>query len=191
MGARGRMGAPALGVLLATLAISAAAREDEILIVGNPSGRQTVARQGDTTRAEYSFNDRGRGDHIVATWRLDAAGVPIEYHGSGNDQMKAAVTESFRLADGKATWRNRAGSAEKAVSGEAFYVPANGPPEMLGVLARALLHAPGHRLALLPSGEAGIEAVGPLPGAAAPGAHALTQYQISGLDLSPTRVWLD
>ncbi|HEY1874304.1 MAG TPA: amidohydrolase family protein [Steroidobacteraceae bacterium] len=191
MGARGRMSAPALGVLFATLSMVAGAREDQILMLGNPAGAQTVTEQSGATRAEYSYNDRGRGDHIIATWRLDAAGVPIDYRGSGNDYMKAAVTESFRLADGKASWRNRAEQGEKAVNGEAFYVPANAPPEMLGVLARALLKAPAHRVALLPAGEATLEAVGPLPGDAASGTHALTQYQISGLDLSPTRIWLD
>jgi imidazolonepropionase-like amidohydrolase len=185
------MSAAALCVLLAMLSSVAAAREDQILIQGNPAGVQTIADDAGATRAEYSFNDRGRGDHINATWKLDAAGVPIDYRGSGNDYMKAAVSESFRLADGKASWRNRAEQGDKAVSGEAFYVPVNAPPEMLGVLARALLKAPGHRLALLPAGEATIEAVGPLPGDQASGTRALTQYQISGLDLSPTRIWLD
>jgi imidazolonepropionase-like amidohydrolase len=191
MYARGAMSATALCVLLAMLSSVAAAREDQILIQGNAAGAQTIADDGGATRAEYSFNDRGRGDHIIATWKLDAAGVPIEYRGSGNDYLKVPVTESFRLAEGKASWRNRAEQGDKAVSGEAFYVPVNAPPEMLGVLARALLKSPGHRLALLPAGEATIEAVGPLPGVPAAGAHALTQYQISGLDLSPTRIWLD
>jgi Amidohydrolase family len=78
------------------------------------------------------------------------------------------------------------------VTGEAFYVPVTGPPEMLGVLARALLKAPEHRLALLPTGEATIEAVGPLPqDAAAAASPAIIQYRISGLDFSPTRIWLD
>jgi imidazolonepropionase-like amidohydrolase len=191
MAAGGRVSARALAVLFGMLATAAGAREDQILMLGNPAGAQTVTETSGTTRAEYSYNDRGRGDHIIATWKLDAVGVPIDYRGSGNDYMKAAVTESFRLADGKASWHSRAEQGEKVVSGEAFYVPANAPPEMLGVLARALLKAPGHRLALLPAGEATLEAVGPLPGDAAAGGHALTQYQISGLDLSPTRIWLD
>src|SRR5690349_22518684 len=45
-------------------------------------------------------SDRGRGDHIVATWKLDPAGVPISYHGSGNDYMKAPVDETFELKNG-------------------------------------------------------------------------------------------
>ncbi|HYM28353.1 MAG TPA: amidohydrolase family protein [Steroidobacteraceae bacterium] len=177
--------------VLASLALAAAggaraaAPQDQIRIMGNPAGSQTVAVSGGMTRAEFSFNDRGRGDHIVATWKLDAAGVPTEYQGSGNDYMKAAVTETFRLAGGRATWHNRSENGSQALSGEAFYVPMNPPPELWGVLGRALLKAPGHRLALLPAGEATIEAVGPLPGGA-----GMQQYLITGLDFSPTPVWL-
>ena len=188
---RGGLSAPALLVLFLTTAPATQARKDQILILGNPAGAQTVAERAGATRAEYSFNDRGRGDHIIATWKLDDAGVPIDYRGSGNDYVKAAVTESFQLVDGKASWRSRAEQGDRTVSGEAFYVPANAPPEMLGVLARALLKAPGHRLALLPAGEARLEAVGPPPGDAGSGKHALMQYEISGLDLSPTHIWLD
>src|SRR4030095_7600712 len=65
---------------------SAAKRTDKIFIQGNPAGTQTVERQPDGgMRAEYSFNDRGPGDHITGTWKLDGGGVPIEYDGHGND----------------------------------------------------------------------------------------------------------
>src|SRR6476469_4870500 len=79
-----------------------AERSDQIFLQGNLAGKQTVRTEADgTVRAEYSYSDRGRGDHIVATWKLNAAGVPIEYSGSGNDYMKAAVNEAFTLAGGK------------------------------------------------------------------------------------------
>ncbi len=78
----------------------AAKRTDKIFIQGNPAGTQTVERQADgAVRAEYSYNDRGRGDHIIATWKLDGAGVPIEYDGHGNDYMKAPVEEHFEIKD--------------------------------------------------------------------------------------------
>ena len=90
-------------------------RTDQILIQGNKAGTQTVATQADgSVRSEYSFNDRGRGDHIVATWKLDAAGIPIEYSGTGNDYMKAAVEEHFALKDGKASWKNRTEEGDRA-----------------------------------------------------------------------------
>jgi imidazolonepropionase-like amidohydrolase len=187
-----------LVALILTLGASVAAavpakRDDQILIQGIVAGSQTVTAQGtDSVRSEYSYNDRGRGDHIIAAWKLDAAGVPIEYSGSGNDYMKAAVTESFRLAGGKATWRNRAEHGEKVVTGEAFYVPSNAPPEFTAVLARALLKAPGHTLSLLPAGGARISSAGSVSVPAGNGSSSqLTQYEITGLDFSPTRIWLD
>jgi len=178
--------------LLLGLAIAgaAAAREDKILIQGNPAGTQTVA-EGSAPQAEYSYNDRGRGDHIVATWKLDANGVPTEYSATGNDYMKAAVNETFHLAAGKASWNNRSEHGDKALSGAAFYVPLNGPPEFFGVLARALLKAPDHKLALLPAGEARIEAAGEVEVTGASGKQKLTQYRVSGLGFSPSALWLD
>jgi imidazolonepropionase-like amidohydrolase len=171
--------------LVASIAAAAPAkRNDQILIQGLAAGSQTVETVGtDSVRSEYSFNDRGRGDHIVASWKLDSAGVPIEYSGSGNDYMKAAVTETFSISGGKATWHNRSEQGEKTLTGETFYVPNNAPPEFTGVLARALLKAPGHTLPLLPAGEAHITEVG--------STDNLTQYQITGLDFSPTPIWLD
>src|ERR1700754_2722738 len=142
------------GALLASSL--AMAREDQVIMLGNVSGKQTVSADGNS--AEYSYNDRGRGDHITASWKTDAAGVLTDYTGSGNDYMKAPVDESFHLANGKASWKNRTEHGDQPVSGEAFYVPLNAPPEIYGVLTRALLKAPNHKLALLPAGEASVEA---------------------------------
>ena len=180
-------------LLLALLLANSAVREDQIVLLGNLAGTQTVqAQPGGGTRAEYSYNDRGRGDHIVATWKLDAAGVPTEYSGSGNDYMKAPVEEAFHLTGGKASWKNRTEQGERTVKGEAFYMPNNAPPELNAVLARALLRAPGHKLHLLPSGEASLAESGRATVKTADGSPVqLTQYLIGGLDLSPTPVWLD
>jgi imidazolonepropionase-like amidohydrolase len=179
----------ALLALVGAAVAAPSSREDKILIMGYVSGSQTVAEEG---RAEYSFNDRGRGDHITATWKLDAAGVPTEYSGNGNDYMKAPVTESFHLVAGKASWQSRNEHGERPVTGESFYMPNNAPPEFTGVLARALLKAPGHKLALLPGGEARLTVAGAVTVPGLDGARVeLTLYQISGLDFGPTPVWLD
>ncbi len=179
-----------LAALLAALPLYAAAapaapRSDTILILGNAAGAQSVREADGMTRAEFSFNDRGRGDHIIATWKLDADGLPLAYQGAGNDYMKAKVTEHFVLKDGRASWDNRSEHGAGVAAPHAFYVPANAPPEFTGVLARALLKAPGGRLQLLPAGEASIREV---PEAATAG---LKLYEITGLDLSPDAVWLD
>src|SRR5262252_8169073 len=129
--------------LAAIAPLSAEQRSDKILIQGNNAGSQTLQTDAaGGTRAEYSYNDRGRGDHIIATWRLNAAGCPIEYEGHGNDYMKAPIEEHFSLKNGTATWKNRSEHGERVLTGEAFYLPADPPLEFGGVLARALLKAP-------------------------------------------------
>ena len=170
--------------------VSAAERTDKIFIQGNPAGTQTVQTESaGTTRVEYSYNDRGRGDHIIATWRVNAAGVPIEYEGHGNDYMKAPVEERFEMKSDKASWKNRSEQGQQAVTGEAIYLPMNAPPEFLGVLARALLKAPNHKLALLPAGEASLEEAGKV--SVASGKGELAQYRLTGLGFSPQSIWLD
>jgi imidazolonepropionase-like amidohydrolase len=168
--------------------LSAKQRTDKILIQGNPAGTQTIEIQPDgTVRAEYSYNDRGRGDHIIASWKLDSAGVPTDYDGRGNDYMKAPVEEHFEIKNGHARWKNRSEQGEQAVFGEAFYLPINSPPEFFGVLARALLKTPNHKLPLLPAGEATIEQAGKVTS----GNTQFTEYRITGLGFSPQPIWLD
>lgn len=186
-------GIPRLVALaLACGAISAPAqqRTDKILILGNPAGTQMVrADSSGRVRVVYSFNDRGRGDHIVATWKIDNAGVPIEYSGSGNDYMKAPVEEHFEIKNGRATWKNRSEHGQKVVSDEEFYLPTNPPPEFFAVLTRALLKSPNHRLPLLPAGEASID--GTQKVALLSNKTEMTEYSVSGLGFSPTSIWLD
>lgn len=179
--------------LLLESSASAPQREDQVLIMGLAAGSQTVETATDAvTRAEFSYNDRGRGDHIIATWKLDAAGVPTQYSASGNDYMKAPIEETFLILGNKATWKSRAEEGGRTVRGEAFYMPNNAPPEFTAVLARALLEAPGHRLPLLPSGEAELTEAGSVSVKSADGTPVqLNQYQITGLDFGPTPLWLD
>src|ERR1700730_16899789 len=98
--------------------VSASQRTDNIIIQGNQAGTQTVQiKPGGVVGAEYCYNDRGRGDHIIATWKLDAAGLPTEYEGRGNDYMKAPIEEHFEIKDGKASWKNRSEQGDQAVAG--------------------------------------------------------------------------
>ncbi|MDC8012327.1 amidohydrolase family protein [Tahibacter soli] len=178
--------------LAAGSASAAAQREDVMTILGNVSGKQTVTQgPAGTNRAHFRYNDRGRGDDIVATWKTDANGVLVEYRAKGNNYLKAPVDETYALKNGKATWRSLGERGERAVAAPTFYVPANPPPELTGVLARALLKAPDRRLPLLPAGEASIAEAGTLQIDTAAGKRTLTLYRISGLDFVATSVWLD
>ena len=185
-----------LFLILATgIKLAAAAQaplEYRVQIHGVNSGREIVTTDGSNlVRDDYAYADRGRGDHIAATWRLDERGIPIEYDATGNDYMKVAFAEHFHIHGGKALWKNRSESGDKMLAAPAFYLPVNPPPEWQGVLVRALLKAPDRHLALLPEGEARLETGSSID---VPGSHGkvtLTSYRISGLNFIPTQVWLD
>lgn len=168
-------------------------REQIVLIQGKPAGNQVLSLAADgSARAEYQYSDRGRGDRIQSQWTLDAAaGVPADYTGTGHNYLKVAVDERFRLNNGQASWKNSSEQGEQTLTAPAFYLPMNAPPEIQGVLARALLKAPGHKLALLPAGEARLDTIGKLDIAGKKGPAALTLHRITGLNLTPDWIWLD
>ena len=120
------IGSIGFGLLLGMAgAAEPAAKErlDKVFLQGNVAGEQKVQLDASgAVRAEYSFNDRGRGDHITATWKLDVDGVPVEYEGRGNDYMKAPVEEHFKMANGVANWKNRSEQGQRAIAGKAFYL---------------------------------------------------------------------
>jgi len=182
-----------LAILLSTGVHAAPpVRKDAMLMLGNRAGWQTVEQLGDgAVRTEFTYNDRSHGDHITATWTLDAAGIPIAYEGNGVDYMKAPVQEHFSLHEGSAKWNTLASSGESKLTGSAFYWPANPPPEFYGVLARALLKTPSHRLSLLPEGAVGISPAGSIVLAEGGNKTEWFQYRISGLDFMQIPVWLD
>lgn len=185
---------PVLLLLLATVTITAptaGAREDHVLLQGNSAGKQVVTAAGtNRTHVEYHYNDRGRGDEIEAQWRLDSNGLLVDYQAHGKNYTKAEVNETFSLRDGRARWKNASEQGDQPLQGPAFFLPISAPPEMQGVLARALLKTSGRRLALLPSGEAYVESAGMLSLDTQGGPVELTHYRISGLGFIPASVWL-
>ena len=177
--------------LLLPLSCVGASVERAIVLVGNEAGSEAVSDSDDGHHSEFSYNDRGRGDDLTASWKTNDAGLLLEYNASGNDYMKAPVSEQFQLIDGKASWQIGGEKKEATSASPAFYVPANAPPELLATLARALLKAADHRLALLPSGEARLVEAGHLDVQTSKGKRTITQYRISGLDFTAQPVWLD
>jgi hypothetical protein len=151
---------------------------------GHRAGTETVITNGDTRTIDFEFNDRGRGPKTHTVMTTDVHSVTASLKTDGNDYFKVPVAETFA----NEAWSNGAESG-KGTSG--FFVSMYGPPEETGVLARALLAAPGRRLALLPAGEASIRRVGELKVSAAGKTQRVTCYEIGGLGFTPSPVWLD
>ena len=170
--------------------VPANAARYNFLLAGNKAGLAAVWATPDGARHTFfAFNDRGRGPSITTRVLLDRAGIPTELDATGNDYLKGPVDEHFRLASGKATWKNKAEQGEKQLSGPGFYVPLDGV--LSSEMENALLAAPGNRLALLPEGEARIEKVLERAVEAGGKTRKVTLYEETGLSFTPNAVWLE
>jgi hypothetical protein len=151
-------------------------------LLQKPAGQLAVWTTGDGKQHFFfQFNDRGRGPKSYQTVTLDKSGLPVAVEITGNDYMKDPVKETFTLEAGTATWKNKAESGSRKLTAPAFYASMFGTPAETVLLVQALL-ANGGVMPLLPDGEARLTKVATRPEA--------TLYAISGLDFSPSYVWI-
>ncbi len=163
-----------------------------VILGGAHAGTMTVQAPGAAAyRVHFEYTDRGRGPRLDSTVRLDRDSTPVRVETDGHDYMNGPVAERFERTATTAMWSGGGGAGRTAVSGRAFYLPFDGTPFDSGVLARALLRAPGATIALLPEGEATLEKVGELELEAGKKRRKVVQVAISGLAFTPIRVWLD
>jgi imidazolonepropionase-like amidohydrolase len=162
-----------------------------VTIMGNLAGQQAVWTAPDgTVHMFYQFNDRGRGPKTTSVLTLDASGVPVAETVNGNDYLKSPVSEDYSVKAGSARWKNDSEQGEKKLGAPALYVSINGAPAELGTLVHAAL-GNGGEIALLPEGEARIERVAERDLESSGKKKNVVMYAVTGLDFSPTNVWLD
>ncbi|MGZ6141728.1 MAG: amidohydrolase family protein, partial [Myxococcales bacterium] len=165
--------------------VPAAAARWTVSLLGQPAGQQAVWTEGGKLRAFFQFNDRGRGPKTWSTWSL-RDGLPVDEVTDGVDYMKRPVHETFSIEGAAASWKSKAESGSQRLSGPAFYSSIYGAPVEGALLAKAALDH-GGRIALLPGGECAAAEVK----RAVLNGHAVALYALSGLDLSPSYLWLD
>ena len=165
--------------------IPAAAERWTVSMMGQPAGQQAVWTEGGKLRAFFQFNDRGRGPKTWTTWAL-RDGLPVEEVTDGVDYMKAPVHETFSIEGGTAVWKSKAESGSQRAGGPLFYSSMYGAPVEGALLARAALDH-GGRIALLPGGACEVRLVK----RATVRGQAVALYAMTGLDLSPSYLWLD
>ena len=171
--------------------IPATADHYSLLLMGNPAGQQAIWTAPDgALHIFFQFNDRGRGPKTTSILKLDSKGIPLSETVNGNDYLKSQVNETFSLDAATARWKNNAEQGEKTISTPAYYSALNGAPAEIALLAQAALNN-GGKIALLPEGEARVQRVTELDVEAASKKKHVALYSITGLDFSPTYVWLE
>ena len=162
-----------------------------LLVDKTPAGQDAVwtTPTGDVVEF-FQFNDRGRGPKTYSTYRFGDRGVVSYEETHGVDYMKNQVNESFSIKGGTASWKNQAEDGHESNANGRFFVGLDAGPASTFQLAQALLKS-GNKLPLLPGGEAELTKLKTVPVEANSKKINAMLYQITGLDFSPTYLWLD
>lgn len=180
-----------LSVSAADAAPQSATSTYAFLVQDFVAGSMTRTARGNTVDVIYSYRENGRGPDIKERWTFGGDGSVASYTASGKTTFDASIDERFQQKAGRATWKTLSDAGGIAAPTPLFYVPIQGTPEGTAALARALIASPAGRLPLAPSGEAALTKVETISVAAGDERRSVSLYAITGVDLSPTYVWLD
>lgn len=181
----------AMLALLAPAAHAATVEKLSIIQGGENVGHVIGTTDGDCVEVDFHVDNNGRGPKHRATLRLDRAGIPLEWSVSGTSLMGGPVEESFRWAEGRASWSSQADRGELAVAQPRLYVVNDDSPWSIGVYARALLKAAGQRLDVLPSGTLRLETLRSMRIGQGRSAVPVTIHRLQGIGLEPVLLMLD
>ena len=162
-----------------------------VITGGKHVGTLVASSKGEETRIDFDIKNNGRGPTMAETLRLDADGLPTQWTITGTTTFGSKVAEHFARKGAQASWTDPTGKGSATVSVPSLYVAQSGSPWSDGVYARALLKAPGRKLAALPSGTLAIEAGETLTVQGQGGSIQVTRYDLSGINLTPDTILLD
>ncbi len=181
-----------LGLILLGFTLPARADDSNHLLAianGEVVGTLDAIRTGNRVDVAYAVDDNGRGPKIQETVELDQNGFPLSWKISGSSLFGADVDEAYRWSGGKAKWHSQADKGSVKSPQPMMYIGGDSSPWALGMYVRALLDAPGHTLAVLPSGKMRLETLDNLE--VGNDKTPVTVYQVLGIQLQPQLVALD
>jgi len=135
----------------------------------------------------FQYNDRGRGDSVITTYREDEQGFPTYIKASGKDYMKNDISEEFSLVNGMAKWKNNAEDEQKTVSGKMFY---SGLKSGGGHFIKAM-RANGNKVNMLPFGQAEFKVLQKHTVGAGNNQRDVWLIETKGLGFTPSYSWID
>jgi len=120
----------------------------------------------------------------------------------GKDGMPASVVirgytptgdsgETFGISAGKASWKSPIDAGSAAYAAPAFYSSQGGPIDNTAWFLERLLASPGHKMKLLPGGEARAEKLTSLTVGKGATAQEVTAWAVYGVGTQPIPIWAD
>ena len=163
------------------------------LTMGKPSGAQKVTYYKDgRVDSEFYFSDRGRGPKTKESIWLNERGLITKQKISGNSYMGSPVDEVFSLVKGQASWKNTQENKIVSNAQDKFYLAADGVPQDLEFLVKAIDKTSSKTLSLLPSGTAQYQNLLTTQIESETGElKEVSLIAITGLGFGPSYVWFD
>ncbi len=164
-----------------------------VMMSGIEKGSLVVSPLGPhETKTIYKFEDRGRGPDLTTISRFGTNNVLTGLDVTGVSYSKQEVDEHYSRKGGTAAWRSAPGDGQQAnTAASAYYLVHQSNAEDYAALARALKSASNGKLPLLPAGEARVHKLATHTLFYESRETQVSLYQISGIDLQPTSIWLD
>ena len=162
-----------------------------VVSLSRPSGSSITTTASDGTIAvSLEVLQNGRGPKVDARLALGADGSVASFEAHGHHEMGTTIDERFSREGPRARWQSLEERGDREAPPRAFFVPMATVPDVMGILTRALLRSNG-RLALLPDGEATLARSADATVRAGAQQRHLVGYAISGLELTPSHVWMN
>ncbi len=166
--------------------------EYRVLMQGRDIGHFKIDHEEKTVTVDYDFKQNGRGPTIKEEIRLDDDGTALSYVATGRTTFGNAVNENFRRTRKGVSWADLAGPGLiKGKDAPRYYVSQNGSPIDQAMLAKALLAAPGRKLAVAPGGTATLTEKDRRTLDGTGGPIEVITYELSGLSIQPSYITLD
>jgi imidazolonepropionase-like amidohydrolase len=99
--------------------------------------------------------------------------------------------ETYEMSGGKASWKSPIDAGSAPYTAPAFYASQGGPIDNTAWFLERLLAAPGHKLKLLPGGEARAEKLTSLTVGNGANAKEVTAWAVYGVGTQPIPIWAD
>jgi hypothetical protein len=162
-----------------------------ILFFGNPAGTQTTTVGADGRIAvEFSYRENGRGPDLREEITLAPDGTPLSERVTGKSTFGAPVDEFYQRTAAGAEWKSLADHGHADPAGPVLYVPLDNSIEPLALMVRALTQTAEHKLRALPAGTVNLERLQEASIVSDGVQRTVALYALTGLDTSPTYVWM-
>ncbi|WP_203290656.1 amidohydrolase family protein [Maricaulis parjimensis] len=160
-----------------------------VIQAGETVGTLTATTDGSHIALEYGVRSNGRGARNTQEIELNADGIPVSWHVTGNSLFGDPVEERMTQTGGVLSWESQSEHGSIEVDAPQLYIVNDGSPWSDGLYVRAVLASGGASLPVAPAGTLSVEEIE--TGLEFDGVDGARVFRLTGLGLGSGYVLLD